>query len=54
MAMLEMKLLGAWLLRRFRFVYDSARRGPAEPCQDLVLKPRNGMPLLITPLAPVA
>lgn len=49
MAMLEMKVVASRLLRRFRFAYDAAAHGPAKPCQDLVLKPKHGMPLLITP-----
>lgn len=49
-AMLEEKVIMSSLLRRFRFSYDTAKHGPAIPCADLVLKPKNGMPLIITPL----
>jgi len=49
-AMLEEKVIMSGLLRRFRFTYDAAKHGPAIPCADLVLKPKHGMPLIITPL----
>lgn len=49
-AMLEEKVIMSGLLRRFRFTYDMDKHGPAIPCADLVLKPKHGMPLIITPL----
>lgn len=49
-AMLEEKVIMSGLLRRFRFTYDTVKHGPAIPCADLVLKPKHGMPLIITPL----
>ena len=48
--MLEEKVIMSGLLRRFRFTYDTVKHGPAIPCADLVLKPKHGMPLIITPL----
>ena len=47
-AMLEEKVVLSCLLRRFRFRYDMDANGPAEPCVELVLKPKNGMPLIIS------
>ncbi len=47
--MFEEKVLASSLLRRFRFSYDVAKYGPPRANADLVLKPRDGMPLQIAP-----
>ena len=47
-AMLEEKVLLSCLLRRFEFAYSSARE-PVKVCSDLVLKPKDGMPLIVRP-----
>uniref|UniRef100_A0A0N8BX03 Cytochrome p450 n=1 Tax=Daphnia magna TaxID=35525 RepID=A0A0N8BX03_9CRUS len=49
-ALFEEKVILSTLLRRFRFVYDTAKHGPAKPCADLILKPHHGMPMIITPI----
>ncbi|XP_046636789.1 cytochrome P450 4C1-like isoform X1 [Daphnia pulicaria] len=46
-AMFEEKVLASSLLRRFKFSYDIAKHGPPKANADLVLKPRDGMPLQI-------
>ncbi|EFX88054.1 hypothetical protein DAPPUDRAFT_311593 [Daphnia pulex] len=48
-AMFEEKVLSSTLLRRFRFYYDLDKLGPRKAIPDLVLKPKNGMPLQIAP-----
>ncbi|XP_046636795.1 cytochrome P450 4C1-like isoform X4 [Daphnia pulicaria] len=46
-AMFEEKVLTSTLLRRFRFSYDLGKRGPRKAIPELVLKPKDGMPLRI-------
>jgi len=48
-ALLEMKVILSTLLRRFKFRYDMKKHGPALPCNELVLKPKRGMPLNVSP-----
>ena len=48
-ALLEEKVVISSLLRRFRFTYDLAKHGPAIPSPEIILKPMNGMPLIIEP-----
>lgn len=47
--MYEEKVIFSTLLRRFRFVYDTEKHGPALSCADMLLKPHHDMPLTITP-----
>ncbi|XP_046449677.1 LOW QUALITY PROTEIN: cytochrome P450 4C1-like [Daphnia pulex] len=44
-AMFEEKVLASSLLRRFKFSYDIAKHGPPRANAELVLRPRDGMPL---------
>ena len=46
-ALYEEKVVACHLLRRFRFSYDPARP-PVAVSADLVLKPKGGLPLLLT------
>jgi hypothetical protein len=43
--MYEEKVLASTLLRRFQFSYDLEKLGPRNALSDLVLKPKDGMPL---------
>ncbi len=43
--MFEEKVLASSLLRRFKFFYDIAKHGPPRANAELVLRPRDGMPL---------
>jgi hypothetical protein len=45
--MFEEKVLTSTLLRRFRFSYYLGKRGPRKAIPELVLKPKDGMPLRI-------
>ncbi len=46
--MLEEKIITAHLLRRYRFDYDMRGLGPVKIAADLILKPKDTMPLAIT------
>ena len=47
-ALLEEKVVLSTLLRRFRLTYDTAKHGPAKASAELILKPKHGMPLIIS------
>ena len=47
--MFEEKVLASTLLRRFRVSYDVEKLGPRHAISDLVLKPKDGMPLKLVP-----
>ncbi len=48
--MFEEKVLTSTLLRRFQFSYDLDKLGPRKGIPELVLKPKDGMPLHIVPI----
>jgi hypothetical protein len=43
--MFEEKVLASSLLRRFQFSYNLAKHGPPRANAELVLRPKDGMPL---------
>lgn len=51
-AMFEEKVLASTLLRRFQFTYDSEKHGHPKANNELVLRPKHGMPLTIKHLLP--